>query len=185
MRDFQVKKKLIIAGLTLLVLADVALIFLNSRMSTPPQDRQLSLAADKRHLALVKEDVERATGIRDKRQEVLKKFDDFEDTLLPASKGYSVITQEMDEYARDTHLLVNGVKYREKDVEGRNLQELLLDSSVTGDYNGIVRFLNHLQRSKNVYIVDSLDVDSENPSQGGPVGSLRVTLHLRTFFRKA
>jgi Tfp pilus assembly protein PilO len=185
MRDFQLRKKFIIACLTILVLADVALLFFNSRMSMPQQDRQQSLALLNRQLALVKADVDRASEIREKRPAILGKFDDFESTMLPASKGYSVISQEMDQYARDTHLLVDGVKFHPKEVEGRNLTEITLESRVTGDYHGIVRFLNHLQRSKNVYIVDGLSVDTENPAQGGPAGNLRVTLHMRTFFRKA
>lgn len=184
MRDFQFTRRLIITVLTVLVFADVALVFLNSRMSTPQAERQQSLALLNRQLALVKADVDRAAEIREKRPAILKKFDDFEGTMLPASKGYSVISEEMDQYARDTHLSVDGVKFREKSVEGRNLIELSLESRVAGDYNGIVRFLNHLQRSKNVYIVDGLSVDTENPAQGAPAGNLRVTLHLRTYFRK-
>jgi Tfp pilus assembly protein PilO len=79
---------------------------------------------------------------------------------------------------------VDNVKFHEKEVTGRNLTELTLESSVTGDYNGIVRFLNDLQRSKHVYIVDGLDVDSQTSGQG-PVGALRINLHMRTYFRKA
>jgi hypothetical protein len=91
----------------------------------------------------------------------------------------------MDEYAHDTRVVKEDVKYHEKkDVSGRNLSELTLDVSVTGDYSGIVGFLNHLQRSKNVYIVDSLAVDTATAGQA-PAGTLRVNLHLRTFFRKA
>jgi Tfp pilus assembly protein PilO len=184
MPEFQLKKRLIMVGLAILVLADLALLFFNSRMSMPQQDRQQTLSLLNREVALRKADVERASEIREKRPAILKKFDDFENTMLPASKVYSVISQEIDQYARDTHLVVDGVRFREKDVQGRGLMELTLESRVTGDYNGIVRFLNHLQRSKNVYIVDGLSVDTENAAQGAPAGNLRVTLHMRTFFRK-
>jgi hypothetical protein len=136
-------------------------------------------------MALVKADVKRASEIRGRIPQVLKEFDQFEGTLLPASKGYSVLSQEMDEYAHDTRVVKEDVKYHEKkDVSGRNLSELTLDVSVMGDYSGIVGFLNHLQRSKNVYIVDSLAVDTATSGQA-PAGTLRVILHLRTFFRKA
>jgi hypothetical protein len=60
---------------------------------------------------------------------------------------------------------------------------LFMDASVSGDYNGIVNFLNRLQRSKNVYIVDSLAVDTAESGRG-PNG-LKISLHLRTYFRKA
>jgi len=186
MQDFQLKRQLIIAGLAILLLADAAFVYFNSTLSSPQESRQQILAAQTRQLALVKADVKRATEIRAKIPKVLKDFDEFESTLLPASKGYSVISQELDEYARDSHLIVDDVKFHQKDVTapGHPLSELTLDSSVSGDYNGIVSFLNRLQRSKNNYIVDSLDVDSQNSGQG-PVGTLRVNLHMRTYFRKA
>jgi type IV pilus assembly protein PilO len=184
MTNFQTKKQLIIAGLAVLLLADVALVYFNAQLSAPPQSRQKVLATQSRQLALMKADIKRASDIGEKIPDVLKKFDQFEATLLPSSKGYSAILQELDEYAHDTHLSVGGNTYREKEVPGRNLTELTLDSSVSGDYSGIVRFLNHLQRSKNVYIVDSLAVDMDT-SAPGPVGALRVTLHMRTYLRKA
>jgi Tfp pilus assembly protein PilO len=184
MGNFQTKKQLIIAGLAVLLLGDVALMYFNSKLSAPESDRQQTLTTQTRQLALVKADVERASKIRGTIPEILRKFDQFEGTLLPASKGNSVISQELDEYARDTHLIVEDVQYHPKDVSGRNLTELYMDASVTGDYNGIVNFLNRLQRSKNVYIVDSLAVDSAEAGRG-PAGSLRISLHMRTYFRKA
>jgi len=175
---------MIVAGLAVLLTADATLMYFNSKLSTPGNERQQTLTTENRRLALVKADVERASRIRGTIPEILKKFDQFESTLLPAGKGYSVISQELDEYARDTHLIVENVALHPKDVTGRDLTELNLDASVSGDYNGIVNFLNRLQRSKNVYIVDSLAVDSE-ASGRGPAGELKVSLHLRTYFRKA
>jgi Tfp pilus assembly protein PilO len=184
MAKFQTKKQVIVVGLAILLLADGALFHFNSRLSSPANDRQQTLTAETRQLALVKADVERAAKIRGTIPDILKKFDQFEGTLLPASKGSSVISEEMDEYARDAHLIVEDVQWHQKDVSGRDLTEINLDASVSGDYSGIVNFLNRLQRSKNVYIVDSLSVDSAGPEHGAP-GALRVSLHMRTFFRKA
>jgi type IV pilus assembly protein PilO len=183
MQDFQGKRRLIIGGLAVLLLADALLLYFNSRLSSPASDRQQVLASQSRQLALVKADVERATKIRATIPDILKKFDQFESTLLPASKGYSVILQELDDYARETHVMAEETTYHQKDVVGRNLTELYLDASVSGDYNSIVNFLNRLQRSKNVYIVDSLAVDTAESGRG-PNGSLRVSLHIRTYFRK-
>lgn len=183
--NFPTKKRLIIAGLAILLLGDAALIYFNSRLSSPTITRQQTLANETTQLALVKADIDRATKIRATIPDVLKKFDQFEDTLLPMSKGWSVLAQEMDQYAQESHLIVESTQFHPKDVAGRNLTELLMDASVTGDYNGIVTFLNRLQRSKNVYIVDSLAVDTSSNEGRGPTGVLRVSLHMRTYFRKA
>jgi hypothetical protein len=184
MQDFQIKKQLIIGGLAVLLLADAGLLYFNAKLSSPEQSRQQVLSTQTRQLALVKEDIKRATVIREKIPQIVKQFDDFEATLLPASKGYSVVSQELDEYAKETHLIVEDARFHEKEVTGRNLTEMTLEASVNGDYGGIVSFLNHLQRSKNNYIVDSLAVDSQASGQG-QVGALRVVLHIKTFFRKA
>jgi len=184
MRDFAVQKRVILGALAVLLLGDGALAYFGMKMSTPRDTREKMLAAQNRQVALVKADVERAKKIQQNMPDVLKKFDEFEGTLLPASKGYSVLSQEMDEYAKDAHVVMDDIKFREKEVAGRNLSEVAIESTVSGDYHGIVVFLNHLQRSKNVYIVDELAVDSQNFSQAPP-GSLKVNLHLRTFFRKA
>jgi len=184
MRDFTMQKRLIIAGLAVLLLADGALAYLGMKLAVPREVREQTLKAQGRQVALVKADIERAKAIQREMPDILKKFDDFEGTLLPASRGYSVLSQEMDEFAKESHVIVDDVKFHEKEVAGRNLSEVAIDATVNGDYNGIVYFLNHLQRSNNVYIVDELAVDLQNQTQG-PAGALRVNLHMRTYFRKA
>ena len=184
MHDFELKKRFIIGALAALLVADAALGYLNLRMSKHREDREQVLVIQTHKVALVKSDVERARKIREKLPQTLNQFDQFESTLLPATKGYSVLAQEMDDYAKDTHLLLDEVKFHEKEVSGRNLTELTVESRVSGDYNGIVRFLNHMQRSKNVFIVDALDVETDTSGQA-QAGVLRVNLHMRTYFRKA
>jgi len=79
------------------------------------------------------------------------------------------------------------VKYRPKEVSGRNVDEVEVEALLAGDYGGIVRFLNRLQRSKNIYVVDSLGLDSASgtgTSNQAPPGTVKVSLHLRSYFRK-
>jgi len=45
----------------------------------------------------------------------------------------------------------------------------------------MIGFLNGLQRSANLYQVDSLTLASENANQASNV--IKVVLHLRTYFR--
>lgn len=185
MKNFPVQKKLIIAGLTILLLADATFAYFSFKLSGSREDRQQILASETLQLSLVKADIQRATEIRQKIPQNLKDLDEFEGSLLPMTKGYSAITKEVAEFSKETHVLVGDLKFRETEVKGHeNLAELTLESSVTGDYSGIVKFLNKLQRSDSVYIIDALDVDSQNPQQG-TVGPLKVNLHMRTYFRKA
>jgi hypothetical protein len=187
MRDFNIQRIAIIAGLVALFGLDAFLAYHNSRLSAQNANPELALKNEARQVALVKADVERATKIKARTPEIQKFFDDFETTLPPAGKGYSMISQEFDDISRDTHVHVQDVKFHQRDVTGRNVDEVDIQATVVGDYGGIVKFLNRLQRSKNTYIVDSLGLDSENqPGQGAqaPSGSVRVSLNLKSYFRK-
>ena len=98
-----------------------------------------------------------------------------------------MVSQEVGEIARDTHVQVADLKFREKEISGRNVNEIEIEAMLDGDYAGIVRFLNRLQRSKNTYVVDSLGLDSVTSGGAGnqaPPGTVKVSLHLRSYFRK-
>jgi Tfp pilus assembly protein PilO len=183
MPNFYLKKRIILVLLGVLLAADAALAYFNLKMNTARETPQQVLAAETRQLKLLKADVERAAAIQRNIPEVLKRFGAFEADLPPSSKGYSAISQELNSYARDTHLLIGDLRFSEKELTGHKLDEVMIEATVAGDYNGIVRFVNQMQRSKNVYIVDALQLESD-PSGQGPANLLRINLHLRTYFRK-
>ena len=185
MRNFPLQKRLIIAGLAVLLLADAVLGYYTYRMLDVRQNPEGALAVQSRQVSLVKADIKRASDIQKKIPAYLKGLDQFEGALSPAGNAYSSVSGELVEMAQKNHISIDDQKFAPKEVAGRNLTELDIDTSVNGDYPAIVRFLNALQRSKSVYIVDSLQVEplSTLPGQA-PTGTLRVSLHLRTYFRK-
>ena len=187
MNDFKIKKRFILAVLGLLLAMDGGLAYHNARLSVREENPEAKLKAESRQVALVKADIERANKIKARLPEVQKYFDQFETTLPPTGKGYSVVSQELGDIARDTHVQVQDLKFRQKEISGRNVDEVDMEAQLDGDYAGIVRFLNRLQRSKNTYVVDSLGLDSA--SGGGavsqaPPGAVKVSLHVRSYFRK-
>jgi hypothetical protein len=186
MQNFQLQKRLIIAGLVILLLADVALGYYTMRLLDARQSPDAVIATQSRQVALVKADIKRASDIQKKIPTYLQGLDEFEGSLATSATGYSAVSQEMSDVAQKNHVVIDDEKFHPKEVPGRNLTELEIETSVGGDYANIVRFLNALQRSKSVYIVDSLQVESQSAVPGQPVlGMLRVNLHLRTYFRKA
>ncbi|HET7106001.1 MAG TPA: GspMb/PilO family protein [Candidatus Acidoferrum sp.] len=188
MGEFKIKRRLIVAGLALLLVMDGALAYHNRRLAVRDENPEVKMKAEARQVALVKADVERANKIKTRLPEVQKYFDQFESTLPPAGKGYSMVSQEVGEIARDTHVQVQDLKFREKEIPGRNVNEIEIQASLDGDYAGIVRFLNRLQRSKNTYVVNSLGLDSVTSGGAGnqaPPGTVKVSLNLRSYFRKS
>ena len=187
MRNFALEKRLIIGALAVLLLVDGAFAYYSMKLSEARRNPQEVLAAEKTQVELLRADVKRAQEIQKRIPDYVKAFDTYEGNLPLASKGNSVISEELSSVAKATHVSLEDQRFRRKDVPGRDLQEIELDATVGGDYANIVRFLNALQRSKNTYIVDSLGLESESATQGSaaatPTG-LKVNLHLRTFFRK-
>ena len=188
MGNFALQKRLIIGALAVLLLVDGAFAYYSMKLSQSRRNPQEVLSAAKTQVELLRADVKRAKEIQKKIPDYVKAFDRYEGELPLASKGNSVISEELSSFAKTTHVQLEDQRFRQKDVPGRDLQEIELDATVGGDYANIVRFLNALQRSKNTYIVDSLGLESETSTQGNAASSptgLKVNLHLRTFFRKA
>src|SRR6266481_4063091 len=116
MSEFKTKKRFILTGLGLLLAADAGLAYHNSRLMVKDANPEVKLKGESLHLALVKSDIERASNIKAHLPEVQKYFDQFETTLPPVGQGYSMVSQEVGDIARETHVLVRDLKFREKEV---------------------------------------------------------------------
>jgi Tfp pilus assembly protein PilO len=184
-RDFKFKKRLIVLLLALLIAADVALgVYTWNLASAQSAHQELALLT--RNRDLLKKDIQRAQEIRRRIPAIQKDCDAFENSLFPASTGYSSINEELSSLADKSGLRLDSRNFAPKPVKGHELTELKIDAEVTGDYRGVVRFLNGLQRSENFYAVEGLSARSAAQAQGqSPKGTLHVTVHLKTYFRAA
>lgn len=182
-RDFKFKKRAIMLLLALLVAADVALgVYSWSLASAQSAKQELALMTVNRDL--LKKDIQRALEIRSHIPAIQKDCDTFEQSLFPESTGYSTVSAELGELAAKAGLRLDSRSFKPKGVKGRDLTELTIDAQVIGDYRGVVRFLNGLQRSRNFYAVEGLSARASAKQQGGR-GALEVTVHIKTYFRAA
>ncbi|GAC1628497.1 MAG: hypothetical protein NVS9B13_26190 [Candidatus Acidiferrum sp.] len=182
--DFKVRRTSIIALLVFLVLADVALGIYSWQLASSPRAPRQEFAAENRRFELLRADVKRAQGIRDAIPAIQKDCDQFENSLLPASSGYSAVSAEVGSIANKSRVQVDDLTFKQKEIPNRNLAEIAMDASVKGEYTAIVNFLNGLQRSKNVYAVDGLALAGDSQNQG-PNAPVRVAVHMKTYFRTA
>lgn len=180
-RNFKLEKRAILLGLVLLVAADIALAAYswNFAASRPQQD----LLVLTRNRDLLRADIARAQDIRKKMPAIQKDCDEFEQSLYPAATGYSAVSAELGAVAKKAGLQIE-TSFHQQDVKGRPLREVEIEANVIGSYAGVVRFLNGLQRSNVVYAVQGLAAKSENGPQGA-TGQVRVTVHIKTYFRAA
>jgi len=183
-RDFKTEQRLIILFLVLLIAADVALgIYTWNLASAQAAQQELTLMM--RNRDLLKKDIQRAREIRSHIPAIQKDCDAFEHSLFPESTGYSTVSAELGSLATQSGLRLESRNLKPKGVKGHDLTELTIDAQVSGDYRGVVRFLNALQRSTNFYAVEGLSARSATRTQGVPKGALQVTVHIKTYFRAA
>jgi type IV pilus assembly protein PilO len=181
--DFKVERRSIVVLLALLIAADVALGVYSWNLASA-QSAQQELSLMMRNRDLLKKDIQRANEIRSHIPAIQKDCDAFEQSLFPETTGYSTVSAELSSLAAKSGLRLDSRAFSAKSVKGHDLTELKIDAQVTGDYRGVVRFLNGLQRSKNFYAVDGLAAHSATQAQGAR-GGLQVTVHIKTYFRAA
>ena len=183
-RDFTVRKQIILMGVVLLVLADAALAFYSWELSSAPHAPQQQLAVETKQHDLLKADIKRAQDIRDNIPAIQKDCDHFEQSLFPASAGYSAVRSELGDTAKKSGIQIEDLSFKQTEIANRGMTEVTVDATVNGDYKSVIGFLNGLQRSANLYAVDALTLGTENANQGS-TNIIKVALHLRTYFRTA
>jgi len=183
-RDFKLKKRGVLATVALLIAADAVLAVYSWRVANAPQAPRAMLKELQLKRDLLKTDIGNAEAIKDNIPAIQKDCDQFEKALRPSSEGYSALSSEIGEIAKKAGLHVEALGFKQKEISGRSMDEVAVEATVSGEYGNVVRFLNGLQRSQNMYAVNALSLASDTSSQG--VSSvLRVAIHLKTYFRTA
>lgn len=181
-RDFTLQKRVILVMVGLLLAVDAGLAFYSWRLASAPRTPQSEFVAQSMQLKVLKGDIKSAQYIKDHMPATRADCERFEQSLPPESGGYSLITAELDQIAKKSGLQVVSIAVKQKEIQDRGVDEVNLDATVSGDYASVVRFVNGLQRSDGFYIVDSLALASDTQNHAAS-GSIRVGLHLRTYFR--
>jgi Tfp pilus assembly protein PilO len=183
-RDFTLQKRIILVGVTLLVLADVALAAYSWQLSSAPHAPQQQLAVETNQHNLLKADIKRAQDIRDNIPAIQKDCDHFEQSLFPARSGYSAVRSELGAVAKKSGIQLGDLTFKPTEIASRGMTEVAIEATVNGNYKSVIAFLNGLQRSSNLYAVDALSLAPENANQAS-ANVIKVALHLRTYFRTA
>ena len=181
-RDFTLRKRTILGGVILLVLADVSLAAYSWRLSSAPGAPREQLVVETTQHNILKADIKRAQDIRENIPAIQKDCDQFEQSLFPASSHNSSIRSELGATAKKNGIQLEDLTLKETKIANRGMTEVVLDATVSGDYVSMIGFLNGLQRSVNLYQVDSLSLATENANQAS-ANVIKVALHLKTYFR--
>lgn len=172
-------KRWIQVGVGLILLADVALVV--ALWQTTREDRGDMTAQRSRLVAeakLLRADVARGERIRASLPQAGKECDAFyRQSFLDATTGYSQVEADLDSIAQKAGVKTTGFAFKQKDVKERGVTQISITTNVAADYPQIIQFINGLERSKNFYLLDNLQLGSAAP------GAIRLQLALHTFFR--
>ena len=167
------------ALVAVLLLADCGLgFFLWQTSREAPEE----LAANRDRLAaearLLAADVARGQKIRSSLSQVGKDCDNFYQTsFLSGGSVYSAIDSDIAEIAAKTGVKTSGFTFKRTDIKDRGVAELAIDTAVDGDYSSLLKFINGIERSKNFYFLNGLQLGSAGP------GGIRLQIELHTYFR--
>ncbi len=183
-RDFTLRRRAILGGLVLLLLADVALAAYSWSMASTSRTPQEQYSRQAGQLELFRADIKRAQEIKADVPKIEVAWDNFELKFPPASSGYSTVTSELGAIAKTAGVQIESVAFKQKEISTRGLTEIFMEAAVSGEYTSVVRFVNGMQRSDRVYALEALALATQAQGQG-PSNLIKVTMHLKTYFRTA
>jgi Tfp pilus assembly protein PilO len=172
-------KKWVRIALAVVLAADALLVYANySSTDAAARSAAAQLKGLREEHGLMKADVERVSGIRNRLSEVQRDADKFyAHEFLPEGTGYSAIIADLSKISKASGLGTRNVEFKERKLEARGVTEVTVSATVEGQYVSLVHFINGLERSSNFYLLDSLTLTSAT------AGNIKLNLQLRTYFR--
>jgi Tfp pilus assembly protein PilO len=183
-RDFTTRKRAILTGVVLLVAADLALAAYSWQLASEPRTPGQLFAKQERQLKVLQASIARAQQIKEDMPNTQRDCEKFEGMLLSGSTGYSSVSSELGQIAKNSGVRLEGVTFKPTAIPERGLSEVAMESTIQGDYKNVILFLNGLQRSPSIYEVESLTLATDAANKG-PANVIKVGLHLKTYFRTA
>ena len=104
-----------------------------------------------------------------------KEIDDFYHDRLPEED--SAISADLGKLASETGVRMSSVKYSAKDAPIDGLQKMEIAADLSGDYLQLVRFVNALERNKLFFLVNNVELGSEQN------GIVKLQIKLETYLR--
>lgn len=89
----------------------------------------------------------------------------------------SDIAEELGKLASESGVRIQQAKYKQDNPENPGIVPVEIEGDFSGDYLQLVRFINALERSKLLFMVDSISLASET---AGPV---RLAVKIRSYIR--
>ena len=173
-------KRWLQVALVVLLAADAGLAIERWRMSVAASEQQLQLRAVRlrAEVAALRSNLNRAKDVQKGIPDIAQECDRFyNDQLLGPSQGYPALVADLGDIAQKAGLETRGVRFTQKNASKHGVTEVDATAVVEGNYDSLIRFINGLERSKNFYVLESLQLASSTK------GRVKLNIRLHTYFR--
>lgn len=171
----------IVRGLFALVLGDAALgIYYWQSLAAHPAGEKRAFENLRAYHDEYARDVNRAEEIQSSLSKVQGECGRFfQEEFLNSSTGYSTVVADLGSIAKMASLPPSTVAFKQHELEKRGVVEVEVTATVEGGYPALVRFVNGLERSERLYLLDSLSLAVAQDKR------VKLSLVMRTYFRMA
>jgi Tfp pilus assembly protein PilO len=178
----QTRKKLTFAIGALVVLDVAAVALLLSPVIGSQRSRDERMNQLWRDLQQKTREVQPLRGIDKKIPVAKQQIDAFYQDRFASET--SVVSADLEKLAQSSGVKLTGVSYDQKLNEGEGQREesvglshMAIDAELSGDYLQVMHFINSLERSRLFFLVDSIQIGSD---QGGVI---KLRMHLETYLK--
>lgn len=173
-------KRWVQVALVVLLAADAGLAIERYRMSVAASEQQLQQRTVRlrAEVAALRLNLNRARDVEKGIPDIAKQCDRFyNEQLLGPSQGYAALVADLGNIAQKAGLETRGVRFTQKSASKHGVTEVDATAVIEGNYDALIRFINGLERSKNFYVLDSLQLASSTK------GRVKLNIRLHTYFR--
>jgi len=160
----QTRNRFVVWTVLLLVVDAAALGFLFSPWGRPPEQREAEYNRLRAEWQQKRRDTQPLVGMPEKLQRASKDADAlFKGRIADQS---SQISNDIGKLAAADRVKLDRAQYETKDTELPGVERVIVKASLSADYLQLVKFINAIERSKTLMLLDSIKLSEE---QGGAV----------------
>jgi Tfp pilus assembly protein PilO len=142
---------------------------------TSPSAKQAQEDALQQQETTLSREVTPLRGIDQKLTQTRVDMKKFYEQKVPAQ--FSAISQHLEKLVQETGVTTQGIRYSQDKTADRekndlpDVQRVSIDTTVTGEYSKIARFINALEQDKFVFVINQISLTG---SEAGNVVSLQI-----------
>lgn len=159
-----VRNRFMVAAVLLLVVDAAALAFLFTAWGRPPEQREAEYNRLRSEWQQKRREVQPLIGMPQK----LERANKDADVILKGrvADQSSQVSNEIGKLAAADHVKLERAQYETKDTSLPGIEQIVVRASLSADYLQLVKFINAIERSKMLMVLDSVKL---NEQQGGGV----------------